>query len=189
MVQLSVLSLLIALLVGLASVVFVHLFPVVRYISSPEWFKSTRILFGPVLLAVTYAQVWALFWDTKRLDDVAHAQWARRGKKGALVTFSDKPFQRLAMLLFVPLMLWWFYAAIAFTWLPMASLVITSEPIEYKFVVKELRTPSRGPNSLMFQDHHWTFGGIPRANEFLVQRPQRGDMVRLIGKGNRWGMF
>lgn len=161
----------------------------VRFIASSEWFEATRISFGPALLAASYAQTWIWLYDTKRLDAISRARRARSGKRVDPETLSDKPFKRLAMLLLVPLIWWWFYASIAFSWVPMLSLVTKNDPIQYEFVVRELRIPSRGPDELMFKNHSWFFGGVPRPSDFINSSLKPGYVVRLEGIGNRWGMF
>ncbi|MEL7114230.1 MAG: hypothetical protein AAGP08_01345 [Pseudomonadota bacterium] len=179
-----------SLLLGGITFLFVQVIPVVRFIASEKWTGSGDTLGGFIVLALSVGAGSVILLNSDELHRSALRKWERRGKRGRKPeNLGDRPISWIALPIFLPLLIWFFWYAVPAVWLPMATIVFDRGPVTQEFVISAKRDGHRSRRKLVLEGHYFIWGAIPQVPNQIWETVEPGDKILLEGTGNAYGVF
>ena len=165
------------------------------FFPSPDWLATLAPIVGIYLLLGCWAIVWL------PLVRPAGYEAFRQSKWGSLAHLEQRVFQRnrsaeaptppAVGLVFVgPFILWYGLGYLLSFGLPMTMAAIAAYPVDHQYTAERYYVPKRrGPRRIVLDVDNWWIDGVLRPPPEIGSQVERGDTVRLSGRGNSWGVF
>lgn len=167
-----------------------HVFPVVRFAASLEWYETLQTVVLLPLALIVALQILALFWRPAELDAVNNARcaaWEKRGFHTRAEPLDGFSVYTTLMALFSAIFIFGTYVCAAEVWWPMAMIGFYGDQVALEYTVENL-VSGRG-NLIELEGFGLIISGIWHPPDVIWEGVAVGDTIRLHGTGNRWGVF
>ncbi len=173
-----------------APLLLTHVFPVIRFVPTSEWYQKIWIAYGPLLMGFCFVVVWGVVLSSptihndRTLSEAANAHSSKPNR-----SVFDTPGASFANKMFLlPPALWCVLSTTLSLWFPMATGLIANDAVEHRFVVADVSS-TKGGHSITFADNFFLVGGLADVPRSTWRLAEPGDTIKLTGKGNQWGVF